>query len=179
MVVAYQTPKAVPGEIERLFGAHQERVLRAAYRVTGSMADAEDVAQSVFLRLLGQDASRIENVESYLYRAAINGALDVVRRRKTENSVAIDDAGELATKSPSASPERALRGRELRAWLRQAIGGLSPRSAEIFVLRYLEDHDNREIARLMGTSQAVVAVLLHHARARLKKQFRNFMRGQR
>jgi DNA-directed RNA polymerase specialized sigma24 family protein len=42
----------------------------------------------------------------------------------------------------------------------------------MFVLRYIEDYDNREIARLLGTSHAVVAVMLHHARAKLKKALR-------
>lgn len=179
MVASATQERAVRSEIEHLFWTHQERVLRAAYRVTGSMADAEDVAQSIFLRLLSQGAEGIANVESYLYRAAINGALDLVRSRQSERNVPIEGVAEPASGSPLASPERALGNRELRAWLRQAIGSLSPRSAEMFVLRYLEDRDHREIARLTGTSRAVVAVLLSRARARLQKEFRNFMRGQR
>jgi RNA polymerase sigma-70 factor (ECF subfamily) len=47
----------------------------------------------------------------------------------------------------------------------------------MFVLRYLEGLDNPEIARMMNTSQAVVAVTLHRTRARLKKNLRGFMKG--
>ena len=47
----------------------------------------------------------------------------------------------------------------------------------MFVLRYLEDHTNREIAQLMNTSQAVVAVVLHQVRAKVKKYLQAFQRG--
>ncbi len=158
-----------PTALEQLFWAHQERVLRAAYRITGNLADAEDVAQTVFIRLAASPAQRIDNAESYLYRAAINGALDLVRRRKSE--LALDDAAEPIVSSPESSPERQLSSRELGQWLRKALAQLAPVAAEMFVLRYVEGHDNREIARMLGTSRAVVAVRLHQARAKLKQQF--------
>jgi DNA-directed RNA polymerase specialized sigma24 family protein len=63
--------------LSQLFGEHRRRVLTAAYRITGSMADAEDVAQAVFLRLASADGP-VTNAGSYLYRAAINGALDLL-----------------------------------------------------------------------------------------------------
>jgi RNA polymerase sigma-70 factor (ECF subfamily) len=47
----------------------------------------------------------------------------------------------------------------------------------MFSLRYLEDFDNREIAALLQTSQAVVAVTLHNARSRLKKRLSELERG--
>jgi RNA polymerase sigma-70 factor (ECF subfamily) len=78
-----------------------------------------------------------------------------------------------------SSPEAEASGRELGNLLRVVIGELPPRSAEMFTLRYLEDLGNREIAALMGTSQAVVAVTLHHARSRLKKRLiTEFERGK-
>src|SRR5437764_10017082 len=64
--------------LSRLFAAHYGRVLAAAYRITGNMADAEDVAQSLFLRLGRGEIPEADNVEAYLYRAAVNGALDLL-----------------------------------------------------------------------------------------------------
>ncbi len=160
-----QTPTA----LEHLFWAHQERVLRAAYRITGNMADAEDVAQTVFIRLAASPNQNIEKAESYLYRAAINGALDLVRRRKSE--LALDDAAEAILSSPENSPERQVSSRELGEWLRNALAKVAPTAAEMFVLRYVEGRDNREIAKMLGTSRAVVAVRLHQVRAKLKQQF--------
>jgi RNA polymerase sigma factor (sigma-70 family) len=175
-------PLTEPGEmLSQLFAEHHRRVLTAAYRITGSMADAEDVAQAVFLRLaLGSGLSvtnglPVTNVASYLYRAAINGALDTLRRRKSAATEPLEDAAGIASVGHGSSPEAEATGRELGGLLRLAIGELPARAAEMFTLRYLEELGNREIAALMGTSQAVVAVTLHNARSRLKKRLRGMI----
>jgi RNA polymerase sigma-70 factor (ECF subfamily) len=165
-------------ELSHLFGQHHRRVLTAAYRITGSMADAEDVAQAVFLRLASADGL-VANAGSYLYRAAINGALDLLRRRKRSQTEPLEYAADVAAAGPGSSPEAEASSRELGALLRIAIGELPPRAAEMFILRYVEEHGNREIAALMGTSQAVVAVTLFNARSRLKKRLSEFERGKR
>ena len=165
-------------KLEEIFRAHQVCVLKAAYRVTGSMADAEDVSQSVFLRLARGtfDSGRISNMESYLRRSAVNAALDLIRSRGDRETVPVETAHERQSNS-SVSPERAASSLEIIHWLRQRLAKLNPRAAEMFALRYLEGLDNPEIARTMGTSQAVVAVTLHRTRARLKKSFRAFGKG--
>lgn len=164
--------------VEQLFVKHHGRVLRAAYRITGRMADAEDVAQAVFLRLLHGSHERIENPASYLYRAAIHGALDLLRRRQADANVPLETVSEATNANNRGCADETVAVAEIRARLRQALTCLSPRGAEMFVLRYLEDHTNREIAQLMNTSQAVVAVVLHQARAKVKKHFQAFQRGK-
>ncbi|MGD0268453.1 MAG: sigma factor, partial [Candidatus Sulfotelmatobacter sp.] len=68
---------AIPDELGTIFRAHYGLVFRTAYRITGNAGDAEDVLQTVFLRMLrrGRGAEPLENPESYLRRAAINAAL--------------------------------------------------------------------------------------------------------
>jgi RNA polymerase sigma-70 factor (ECF subfamily) len=163
-------------QLEEVFRAHHARVLKAAYRVTGSMADAEDVAQSVFLRLAQGtvDRGRIANLPSYLHRSAVNGALDLIRSRGHREVVPVETANELQ----SHSAERALSSLEIKDWLRRELAALSPRAAEMFALRYLEGLDNSEIALTMSTSPTVVAVTLYRARAQLKKKLRRFRKGQ-
>jgi len=165
-------------QLEEVFRAHQACVLKAAYRITGSMADAEDVSQSVFLRLAHGtvDPSQIANLQGYLHRSAVNAALDLIRSRGNREAVPVETADELPGDS-SISPERALSSLEIKNWLRRELAKLSPRAAEMFVLRYIEGLDNPEIARTMNTSQAVVAVTLHRTRARLKKSLRGFRKG--
>jgi len=141
-------------------------VFRTAYRITGNAADAEDVLQAVFLRLLRRDRSAepLSNPESYLRRAAVNAALDVVRARQEQASVPLED-------SPPGPGDQ----RELRDGLRRALAALSPRSAEIFALRFFEGHTNPEIARMLGMSQVHVAVLLHRTRKQLQKEIRSYL----
>jgi RNA polymerase sigma-70 factor (ECF subfamily) len=165
-------------QLEEVFRTHQARVLKAAYHVTGSMADAEDVLQSVFLRLARGtvDANRISNLQSYLHKSAVNAALDLIRSRGHREDVPVETADAMES-NPGVSPERALSSLEIKNWLRRELALLNPRAAEMFVLRYLEGLDNPEIARAMNTSQAAVAVTLHRTRARLKKGLRGFMKG--
>jgi RNA polymerase sigma factor (sigma-70 family) len=165
--------------LSRLFAEHHRRVLMAAYRVTGNMADAEDVAQSVFLRLGASEGLPASNAGSYLYRAAVNGSLDLLRRRKTAAIEPLEAAAAVATKERGTSPEAEVSGMELAGLLRRAISELPPRAAEMFTLRYLEDLGNREIAELMGTSQAVVAVTLYQSRSKLRKRLGQLERGER
>jgi RNA polymerase sigma-70 factor (ECF subfamily) len=169
----------VAAELEEVFRTHHSRVLKAAYRVTGSMADAEDVAQSVFLRLArgGIDRDRISHLASYLHKSAVNAALDLIRSRGHREIVPVETADQLQSNT-SVSPERAHSSMEIRKWLRLELAKLNPRAAEMFALRYLEELDNPEIARMMNTSQAVVTVTLHRTRARLKKKLRGFMKGE-
>ena len=111
-----------------------------------------------------------EHAASYLHRAASNAALDVLRRRKAARSEALEDPGHLHDASPG--PEEQRRAAEVQARVRRALAELTPRAAEIFVLRYFDGYGNREIARLLNTSWSTVAVTLHRTRAKLRKDLK-------
>ncbi|MGH9735910.1 MAG: RNA polymerase sigma factor [Candidatus Acidiferrales bacterium] len=169
---------AVATQLEAIFRAHYASVLQAAFRITGNVPDAEDVAQAVFLRFArgGLDDGRIRDIGSYIRRAAVNSALDLLRSRSSQAQVPIED--DSIPSHFQSSPEQAYSSAELRQRLRGAIAKLHPRTAEMFVLRYVEGLDNPEVARIMQTSQAVVAVTLHRARARLRKELRTFSKSE-
>ena len=166
-----------PGELETLFRAHSDRVFRTAYRITGSPADAEDVLQTVFLRLVkGKETYDLsENAEAYLSRAAINASLDLMRSRGRAKSVGLGDKEAEALESRFRSPEVEHADRELQTLIRQAAAGLGKTAGEMFVLRYYEGYDNREIAQMLDTSQMVVGVVLHRARAKLRKEIGQYL----
>lgn len=157
----------VPSEFDRVFRAQHGMVFRTAYRITGNAADAEDVSQTVFLRLFRRDmrasgpGTALENEESYLRRAAINAALDVIRSRQSDRTVELKD---LPVEPAQEDP------RELRQALGRALAQLKPRPAEIFTLRFLEGFSNPQIARMLGISQVLVAVIVHRSRQQLRKE---------
>jgi len=165
--------------LERVFVEHQARVFRAAYRITGNAQDAEDILQTVFLRLARQAEGTLDvaNAASYLYRAAINSGFDLLRARRVRLSVPLDEAADAPGALPG--PEAAHEAGEIRDWLRRALATLPPRAAEIFALRYLEGQANRDIARLLGISRVAVAVSLHRTRQRLQDELGQWRRGRR
>ena len=167
-----------PEKLETIFRDQNAQVFRAAYRITGSATDAEDVLQTVFLRLLRLErgGALSESPGSYLRRAAVNASLDLVRTRRTWKTTPIDEVAPLAG-DPSEGPERSQEGQEIRQRIRESLAQFSPKMAEIFTLRYFEGYENREIARMLKTSRSTVAVLLHRARIKLKKEMRSF-RGE-
>ena len=176
--------EAVPSEtnsLENLFQLHHERVFRTAYRVTGSPADAEDVLQTVFLRVARdqESAETAENPSAYFSRAAINASLDLLRSRKRSRAVAFDDVENQAGMSSFVSqdtPATWQEDRELRDLIRVAVSRLGSTAAQMFALRYFEGLGNAEIAGLMKTSPLVVGVTLHRARARLRKEIGKYVR---
>ena len=165
-----------PGELETLFRAHSDRVFRTAHRITGSPADAEDVLQTIFLRLAKskQNLDLSPNAEAYLSRAAINASLDLMRSRSRAKSVGLDEeAGSI--ESPVRNPEAQHVDRELQTLIRQAVSRLGATAGEMFVLRYYEGYDNHEIASMLGKSPLVVGVVLHRARTKLRKEIGHYL----
>ena len=168
------TGEPFPQEFEDLFQEHYVLVYRTAYGVTGRVEDAEDVVQTVFLRLLQRDfrlkaeaTSLMRNPRGYLYRAAVNLSLTIVQRR--QRRARTEASEDLAVAVPTRASSRA---EELHRKLYEAIAELNPKAASIVILRYLHNYSDREIAKLLGTSRGVIAVTLYRSRARLKKILR-------
>ena len=157
-------------DLERSWALHAAAVYDAAHRVTGNPSDAEDVVQTVFLRLARRPQEGEELGRGYFHRAAVHAALDILRSRQRAGWVPLDHVAEPADPLDPRHPENELRRGEERRFLRLALARLTPRSAEIFALRFFEGLSNPEIASLLGISTPLVAVLLHRSRARLRKE---------
>lgn len=176
--VANIQPRPDPSAwLEPIYREHSRTVLTAAYRITRSAADAEDVLQTVFLRLARRSSppDLSHGAGPYLRRAATNAALDLVQSRSVRSRTSLDDAPAAATEEDEPGPERRQLGRELSDKLRAALGRLGTRAAEMFILRYFEGLDNQTIAELFSTSPGTVAVTLHRARARLMDDLRPYL----
>jgi RNA polymerase sigma-70 factor (ECF subfamily) len=154
-------------------------VFRTAYRITGNAADAEDVLQTVFLRLArrGTIVDVVENQESYLRRAAINAALDVIRSRQASPTVELPDLEDEIAQNDIVRNDTGELGPVIRQALGRALAQLRPRSAEIFTLRFMEGFSNPQIAQMLGISQTLVAVIVHRTRQQLRKELLPYFRA--
>ena len=163
------TGVALDQAMEELFRKHWQLVYRTAFSVLRNRQDAEDVLQNLFLRLFERElpVGLTKNPPGYLYRAAVNASLNVVRSRK--NEVVTADFYSLQASIPEAVPDND-GGREEK--LLHAITQLSTKAAEILILRYAHNYSDAEIGKLLGKSRGSVAVTLYRARARLNRLIR-------
>ena len=153
-----------PDELEELFEKQHRLVYRTAYSLTGSVQDAEDVLQTVFLRLLARSVppDLSKDPEPYLYRAEFNLSMDVLRSRQRLKPADDSKIVEKAADNPEEVDE-------IERHLHAAIAQLSPAGAQIVILRYIHSKNEADIARIMGTTRSTVAVSLFRSRRRLRK----------
>jgi RNA polymerase sigma-70 factor (ECF subfamily) len=156
-------------EIDRIFREHYALIFRTAYGVTGSPEDAEDVVQTIFLRLLRSEfpPECMRSPKAYLYRAAVNLSLNTMRQRARHVLTNDAERFEQALLATGIGAEEALHQR-----LYEAIAELDAETSEILILRYIHEYSNGQIAKLLGISRGVVAVRLFRSRARLKRLVR-------
>ena len=145
-------------------------------------AEAEDLTQEVFVRLIGSaDLARIEDADAFIFKVAANLLLDRHRResRTTMSGSPLD--GALVTELThelieDRGPERVLLSRESLAEALHTLGELGERTRDIFILFRLENMKQRDIAALYGIAQSTVekhvcrAVL--HLATRYGRRFR-------
>jgi len=174
-----QTSPSAVADLDQIFRENHASVFRAAYRITGNAHDAEDALQTVFLRMIKRDpaAEPVDNMSSFLHKAAVNAALDLVRARQHVRQVPLDEWEPVLAESAHRRPDRLQTSNEIREWLRGALARLNPRIAQMFVLRFFEGKDNPEIARLLDTTPGTVAVTLSRTRDRLEKEYRSYLEG--
>lgn len=98
-----------------------------------------------------------------------------MRSRQRAPSVSLDELTQDLIENPRTGPESIRASRELRAVVQQSVARLGTTAAEMFALRYFECYNNREIAGMLGTSQMVVAIALHRARIKVRKEVGKFL----
>ena len=133
-----------------LVDRHGRMLFRVAYRVTGNQQDAEDVVQETFLRV-HRELHRFElraSVGTWLYRIAVNTAVDLRRSRRRETDWPEGQDERVASAAPW--PDRALLSSEIQDRVEAALRPLSAQERAAFVLRHLEELSTAEIGRLLG-----------------------------
>ena len=156
-------------EFEGLFREHYLLVYRTACVITGNPDDAEDVLQTIFLRLMRRSVlpDIRKNPKGYFYKAAVHLSLDTVCSRRREVLTSDFTAIEERIRPEGPNAHCAFEPR-----LAETLAKLPPRTVEIVMLRYVHDYTEPEIAKLLRLSRGTIAVTLFRARLRLRKLLR-------
>jgi RNA polymerase sigma-70 factor (ECF subfamily) len=160
--------RALP-EVHRRY---RHRLEAVAYRIVGNRADAEDVVQRVFLALPGASYGGRASLWTYLYRAAANGAVNVLRSRRRIAALEEANLGRLLDGErlePDAGPESRVFEGEVMASVARALLQVKPRHRRALVLRIVWGLTNSEIAERENVPLATVGTWLRRGREELRR----------
>ncbi|HWO18454.1 MAG TPA: sigma-70 family RNA polymerase sigma factor [Kofleriaceae bacterium] len=166
-----------------LLELHKDRVYNISFRMLGNRAEAEDVAQEVFISVFKTiDSFRAESkFSTWLYRVAVNHCKNRIKylaRRHDRDRDELDESSQhhqangavVGAPVRAAQPDRALEGAQMERLLQEAIGNLDDDHRIVVVLRDIEDLSIEEICEITGLPDGTVKSRLHRARLALRKK---------
>ncbi|KPA10058.1 protein containing RNA polymerase sigma-70 [Candidatus Magnetomorum sp. HK-1] len=160
--------------LNQLIDHFQNDIFRMVYYRIHHQADAEDITQDIFIQMIRRirtlkDRSRFK---PWLYRIAINRVRDFFRKKRllffmgTSSEIEADNS---IDNLRTTSPENDIFRKELNNLLKDLSKELSKWEREIFLLRYLDDMDVKDIAITLGKNENTVKTHLYRAVKKFKK----------
>jgi len=164
--------KELAREMEKLYREYRSPMFRIAFAILRDEGLAEDAVQQTFLKLFQNfekiDRANCNKTKSFIVILVKNTAIDLYRRRGRENVISFEDL-ERPLPAQEAQPEdqaiATLEGERLM----DCLSRMEERYANLLLLRYYHGYQNREIAELLGMSQAQVAMGIYRGKQRLRK----------
>jgi len=153
-------------EFERLMRRYERQVLVTSLRLLGNLEDAQDASQEVFVRLY-RNLRGLEDQDDcagWLYRVTVNVCRDLRRKRPPPETAGGDEA--IADTAPDALAQ--LEQSERQRLLALVLGSLPEKERTALVLRDLEGLPTREVAVILGSSEATVRSQVSQGRQRIR-----------
>ncbi|MBZ5496208.1 MAG: RNA polymerase sigma factor [Acidobacteriia bacterium] len=160
-----------------LYHRHKDAIFRFAFRLLGSLEQAEDVTHDCFLSLINHPArfdARKASLRTYLYAAARNLACARLRRSRYETCLSLNETGIAAV---SDEPLLHVLGEEIAGEVRKAISKMSPLQREVVVLFEYEEQSLEEIAAILKTHAGTIKSRLHRGREWLRRELAPYFNG--
>lgn len=149
---------------------HGRAVWQTAYRLLGNRSDTADCFQETFLAALQVSRNQpVHSISGLLVRLATTRAIDRLRQRARQERYRACGPDPTCSGCAERDPADQAEVQELSGQLRAAIGQLPPQEAKAFCLRYFSELSYREVAREMNVRTSAAGVLLHRAKAKLRR----------
>ncbi len=171
--------KADPEAFGPLYERYLGRVYNYIYHRTGSVSEAEDLTERVFLQALSHLPSytyRGLPFSVWLFRIAHNVLANWYRDGKRRQTVSIDDQVSAGEEPTSGFDDIDI---EDSALLKKAVANLSPERQQLILLKFVEELPHAAIGQIMGRSEGAVKALLHRTLKALKKDLQEAVPGYR
>ena len=161
-----------------IFNQYRDRVYRVAYGVVRHREDALDIVQEVFIKLFRslQHFRGESGLYTYVYRIAMNTAIDYARRTKPFPTSNVDDEGSAPLSDRQEKrPEGILMTKELEERINMAIGELPEEQRAALLLREVEGLSYQEMADTLGCSIGTVMSRLHYGRKKVQEHLKEYV----
>ena len=151
----------------KLVEKYKERIYSVVLRIAKNNEEAKDLAQEAFVKAYrNRNSFRGEaGFYTWVYRIAVNLALNYINRNKERHSESIDDSTPIAA---SHTPTDLIEQSELGEAISAAIDQLPPRQRTVFILRHYENKAHAEIAEILSITEGAVKANYHQAVLKLK-----------
>jgi RNA polymerase sigma-70 factor (ECF subfamily) len=153
-----------------LFHRLRGRLQHIAYSMLGSVTDAEDVVQDVWLRWHAAEQAAIRNLEAWLVTATTRASIDRLRALKArrEQYVGMWLPEPVLTDGPATPEQVHERSSDVSIALLSLLERLSPEARAAFLLREVFDLEYPDIAQVLGKNEAAVRQIVHRARTQVR-----------
>lgn len=176
--------RVIAGDVDAfsvLVDRYQDRIYSAVMNYVSDPDDAVDIAQEAFVKAYSKLGSfdSASALYTWLYRIAVNTAIDHLRKRKSRRVESLDDEKytevgfEPMSGDPSVDPEKMLVRSEQQRALRRAIASLSDKLRSVAVLHDVEGLSQEEVAEILKVPIGTVKSRVSRARAELRRLLRN------
>jgi|WetSurMetagenome_2_1015567.scaffolds.fasta_scaffold191935_2 RNA polymerase sigma-70 factor, ECF subfamily len=162
---------AIQGDVEaygKVYDICLERIYRYIFNQVGDAMQAEDITEEVFIRAYKAIKScrgKEQTFIPWLYRIAHNYLIDTYRKQHKE--IPVDNIELISDTDPEREVEKRLEYQEIF----EAVKSLPEMQKQVILLKYLDDNDNDEIARILGKRQGAVRALQMRALSKLREIF--------
>ncbi len=156
----------------RTFDQLRPRLQGIAYRMLGSVAEAEEVVQDVWLRWHETDPAALDSAEAWLVTCATRLSIDRLRSAKVrrEHYVGIWLPEPILTDSPPTPDQLLERADEISTAFLMLLERLTPEARAAFLLREVFDADYPQVSEMIGKSEAACRQLVHRAKTQLREE---------
>jgi len=165
--------------MKEIFDKYRDKVYRVAYGVVRHREEAMDIVQEVFVKLfltIGNFKGK-SSFYTYVYRTAMNTAIDHVRKLKKSTSLSFeDDAERYLSDGPEKRPDQVAMDKELEEKVKGALAKLPDDQRAAIIFREVEGLSYQEMAKAMDCSMGTVMSRLHYGRKKLQQLLRGYVK---
>ncbi len=164
---------------------YKKKVYYLAYDMTGDHHDAEDISQEVFIKVFRhiKKFRKEAALKSWIYQITVNTCIDVQRKKSKKPQVLMEglemDSLQQQTGWPgsrNSEPERHAEANMIQQRIQQLLLKISPKERSAFVMRYYNEFNTSEIAKILDVSTNTIKSFLFRARKKLQKEL-SFYQG--